>query len=939
MLENQPEKLRKYGYDILINRFEPLFRNVLINEVLLIKHGLNSWINGVPEGVVETLKEAKDIDASTVDIKEFFEEIFLWGLKEISIYSDNYVSLGDFVPSVGKEKFIEVMDELNEIRKKIAHSKTFTQIDLLRLIDLIKTSFDGKLSSDLIRYIENEGYKNADNIPSDFLSKYECQNNLPIEEYDLDGGFIGRRKEIIAIKKLLYSSQDRIVSITGAGGVGKTAVALKLAYSILADEYNPFEAVIWFSAKETKLTPEDGIVSIAPKIKSCEQLLKDILSIVDYKTYEVFEKNKILCKKYAQHLNDLFSSQRCLLIIDNLETILKDQETIEFIKNIPRPSQVLITSRKGLGEIEKRYTLPDFDEKSAVELFRLLARERNRVDLLKLDKKVIAEIVNKVRCYPLLIKWSIGKVCLGEEITKAFAQIYSGKTEIAQFVFNDIFELFSEEAKQCLYSLIILGDRPVSKHLLMHLSNLDDDQFEDAIRELIIASFVYQEVSSSDEKGIITHYTTLSLTRGFVQSKLDEDKKTLNMLQTRYHELTQQVDQLEKSKRAYDQSLFSLGIKSDDQKIAFNYVKTAKNFIKNGDFEKAEQNFKNAIQVAPSFSYALIEYAKFEFYRGHVGISNDLFEQAINADKENFHSFFSYGICLKKQDRVLDAIKMLEKAKELNPEYLPTYNELGRVYSFNAEFDKANELFEMAKKQKEYINYRHLFITLQYQADNYRRWSEQFFSRKDTETGILKLNQALSLIRVALESKKGDQTLYILEKHICLDLAINLCKIGKFDDAIPYYEKCFEKITLINGIVLTSDPVMAQAYFYMSHYGFNLNSVGLEKISWYIKKGLAINRDDKYTKKFLELKKRVEGKLKQASSDYRYGVVEYFNKHRHYGIIRSENKTFLFLINGFKRRILDEEIDELNGKTVSFTLIPSQKDPNSQIATNINIEY
>ena len=80
------------------------------------------------------------------------------------------------------------------------------------------------------------------------------------------------------------------------------------------------------------------------------------------------------------------------------------------------------------------------------------------------------------------------------EIQKAFAQIQSGKTEIAQFVFNDIFELFSKAAKRCLYSLIILGDRVISKHLLMHLANIDDDEFDDAIRELIIASFIYQDL-------------------------------------------------------------------------------------------------------------------------------------------------------------------------------------------------------------------------------------------------------------------------------------------------------------------------------------------------------------------------------------------------------------------------------------------------------------
>ncbi len=161
MLEDQPEKLRKYGYDILINRFEPLFRTILINEVLLINYGLNKWKEGIPRGVIEVLKEEKDIDISTTDINDFFDEIYLWGLKEISVYSNNYKHLKDFVSQVGKEKFIEILDELNEFRKKIAHSKTFTRLDLFRVIELIKNCFGGKLSEELLNYINNEGYTNV----------------------------------------------------------------------------------------------------------------------------------------------------------------------------------------------------------------------------------------------------------------------------------------------------------------------------------------------------------------------------------------------------------------------------------------------------------------------------------------------------------------------------------------------------------------------------------------------------------------------------------------------------------------------------------------------------------------------------------------------------------------------------------------------------------
>lgn len=303
---------------------------------------------------------------------------------------------------------VELMDYTNIYRRKIAHAKsTFSELDIVTLIDHIRMLCQGDAAKEIKHYLENEEYKNAKEIPPDFFEEYECQNNLPSENYDLDGGFVGRAKEIQSIRKLIKSDQDRIITITGAGGVGKTAVALRVAYSFLPDTQNPFEAIIWFSAKTSKLTDE-GIVPLAPDIRSDMQLIEDILCIVDLETLQSFKKANVPSESYKTHLYNIFSSQKCLLIIDNLETIIRDDALISFIKDIPRPSQVLITSRKGLGEIERRYPLTDMLEKDAIQLFRIIAKERNRVDLLRLKDETISDLVKRVRCYPLLIKWSIG---------------------------------------------------------------------------------------------------------------------------------------------------------------------------------------------------------------------------------------------------------------------------------------------------------------------------------------------------------------------------------------------------------------------------------------------------------------------------------------------------------------------------------------------------
>ena len=910
-----------------------------MNEVLLINYGRKNWLNGIPNGIIQQLREEKEIDIAELEIDDFFEELYLRNLKEITIYSDHYKYLRCLVKDLSKSKFIELMDELNLIRRKIAHcSSTFSRLDLDDLIKIVRQICQGEIAENLLKYIDNESYKTSEEIPSSFfVMEDRCPHNLPIEDYDLDGGFVGRKKEISKIKKLLYTDQDRIITIIGAGGIGKTAVALKTAYGILADEKNPFEAIIWFSAKESKLTASQGIVPIEPGIKHCEQLVKDILEIVDKDTLRIFEKNEMPYEKYKKRLYGILSSQKCLLVIDNLETVFRDTEIIEFIKDIPRPSQVLITSRRGFGEIERRYPLPEFNKLDAIKLFRLVSKERDRSDLLGLEDNNIANLVNRVKCYPLLIKWSIGKVCLGKDINDAFSLIHSGQSEVAEFVFNDVFELLSERSKSCIFSMIIFGDKPISKHLLMHLANLDDDTVDDAIRELTLTSFVYQDVSSS-EQGLITNYSMLSLTRGFIQHKLDDDKILRNILQTRYYDLSEQIEQFEKSKSAYAQSLFSLGVKNEDEKIAFNYVKTAKNFAKKEVFTAAEENFEKAIKVAPEFPYALSEYAKFEFDRGHIPKSNRLFQQAIEVDRENYHSFFNYGIRLKRQNKLSEAIEVLSRAMELNPNHQPIYNHLGRVYSFKGEYEKANELFEKARQQEKFPNYWVISRTLQWQADNYRRWSEHFFMRNDHNEGFKKLFKALSLIEEAKNLNQGDRRIQRDEKNICKNIGINLCKIGKFEEARKYLNRCLKKIELRDGSLVTNDQEMAEAYYYLAFYGLEMKKLSLREIKTYVETGMAMNRKSNYSIKLLDLKRHLDREMKKSVSDVKWGIIEYVNMFRHYGIIRSENDTYLFFLNHIDKTLDDSEIISLKGRTVSFRLIDNPKKRDEKIGTDIHLE-
>jgi hypothetical protein len=308
--------LRKYGYDILINNFEITLRDFLLKR-LFAQYG-KDWQNYVPLGVFVQLRQ-QGLSPENLAIDAFFDELAFLNLKDIIASSSNYSLSKSFLGELSKEKFIELFDELNIYRRKVAHAKsTFSAVDLKNLIDVVKILCQGQAGKEVIKFIENEAYLNAKEIPADFYEEYVIVNNLPIESYDLDGGFVGREKEIRTIKAYIKSEQDRVITITGSGGVGKTAIALKVAYSFLSEPQPIFNAIVWFSAKNSKLT-EKGIISIEPEIQTYEKLILDILEVIDPKTLRKFKKARSSPEQHGNYLNSILSSKKHLIIIDNLE--------------------------------------------------------------------------------------------------------------------------------------------------------------------------------------------------------------------------------------------------------------------------------------------------------------------------------------------------------------------------------------------------------------------------------------------------------------------------------------------------------------------------------------------------------------------------------------------------------------------------------------------
>lgn len=310
----------------------------------------------------------------------------------------------DFFPNCFSDKSINKKDlfllfyDSYALRCKIAHIRgNFTSLDLDKLVEITQeiVSHIGTFADEFKSFITELQF-HPENItiietPISFMTEQCTVNipsNMPTPDYEFEGGFVGRENDIKQIRKLLEGDLHRVITISGAGGVGKTALASKVIQEILKSGRSDFDSIIWLSAKETQLSYL-GIEDIEPTVKNYEELLDTILEVTG------FDNSNASIEEKENDVQIIFDACKCILIvIDNLETIT-DTDIKNFILDCHKNVKILITSRKGLGQVNRIYELRELQQKEAIRLFRLVSRDKKQDNLAKLDDNTIQKYVKK----------------------------------------------------------------------------------------------------------------------------------------------------------------------------------------------------------------------------------------------------------------------------------------------------------------------------------------------------------------------------------------------------------------------------------------------------------------------------------------------------------------------------------------------------------------
>jgi predicted ATPase len=221
------------------------------------------------------------------------------------------------------------------------------------------------------------------------------RHNLPAPR----SSFIGRERETVEVKREL--EMTRLLTITGAGGSGKTRLALEVSRDLL----EAYSDGVW-------------LVELAPLSEE---------ALVPKAVAEAVEVPERPDEPLVDTLTEVLGGREMLLIVDNCEHLLEATARLVDILLDSCPNlRVLATSREGLGvEGEVRWPVPPLnapdprysstvEELERLESARLfLARARTRDPSFAFtpgNAQTVAELCSKLEGIPLAIELAAARV-------------------------------------------------------------------------------------------------------------------------------------------------------------------------------------------------------------------------------------------------------------------------------------------------------------------------------------------------------------------------------------------------------------------------------------------------------------------------------------------------------------------------------------------------
>ena len=503
-----------------------------------------------------------------------------------------FPELGSIVPRLRKEEKAAVLNwakEIKIVRDPESHppSEDMDFDDLVRQLDTaqrICSKFDSQAVEELAA-LKSRLYLER---PTDF-GHYETeppslqpiQASLPARE-SISPQFIGRREELARLNEWLLDPSSRVWLLAGDGGKGKTAIAYQFANLVQQQSPEPFEFIIWLSAKSRQFV-ERRITDIPnPDFNDLESALDYILA--QYGAPGSLPSGVAEKKRVAlEYLDEL----PALIILDDINSLEGDiVNAISFFMTeaIRTRSKFLLTSRLipfGMDTLTTQisgFPLRSEDGynfvRSRVKLFGL--------DPAAFDTRTLNNLLSVTDGSPLYIEDLLRLALLGDDLRTVCAEWRDRKGAAARkYALGREYDRLTPDARVVLLAAA-LHNAPVSTSEISVAAGLDFDvdRVQNALGEL-------QNLFLVPKPRIIENIPRFVINQNTRELVLDMMKAT-------------NPDRYERISAAI-RSVSGRDYRGDrrDRIVVGSYIRQAVSLVKLQRFTEAEDTLKRGLESLP----------------------------------------------------------------------------------------------------------------------------------------------------------------------------------------------------------------------------------------------------------------------------------------------------------------------------------------------------
>src|SRR6266851_2317974 len=265
-----------------------------------------------------------------------------------------------------------------------------------------------------------------------------AEHSPPLTSYRFDWGdaldvheFYGREAERLQLEQWVIEERCRVVSVLGMGGIGKSALSVTFMHQVASS----FQAVVFRYVRD------------APP---CQDLLADCLHMLSPELLPTLPPS--IDRRIALLLA-CFQTQPCLLVLDNLESLLQAHDPeghfrpgyedyaalLRRMAETPHQSCLLLTSRETLAE------LGQLESRAGARALRLAGLEPAACEQLLEERDVIGSTHDQVRLAQLYAGNPLALKIVAEVISELFGGQISSFLEQDTVIFSTIRDLLAEQ--------------------------------------------------------------------------------------------------------------------------------------------------------------------------------------------------------------------------------------------------------------------------------------------------------------------------------------------------------------------------------------------------------------------------------------------------------------------------------------------------------------